>query len=135
MCLLFVCCLSAIIKSLTPHVDYPSSLAVAELVHCPLFPVRCSPWAPIYNVKTKREHIRTDLFTQHLPLESTQIPHGPNIIPPPIPLLAANHLRVQHLRHRLGHGFIEKLDPRLCKVGLAVFLLLLLGSCRVGVVA
>jgi hypothetical protein len=62
------------------------------------------------------------LFPEHLPFKSTQVPHRPNIVPPPIPLLPTYDLRIQHLRDRLGHGLVQELHPSFSKISLSVFL-------------
>jgi hypothetical protein len=86
-----------------------------------------------------RKEKRTDLLSQHLPLEPGKVLHRPDIVSPSrnegsyvraaqerkrvqkvkggsslLALGSSNRLCIQHLSCTLRDGLVQELDPRLC---------------------
>lgn len=61
----------------------------------------------------KRVPVLTDLLRQHIPLETGEIFHRPDVVPPPSALLATDRLPVQHLSYSSRNTFVEEFDPAL----------------------
>ena len=67
----------------------------------------------------------TNLLAEHLPFETTQILHRPNIVSPLVTLLSTNDLGIEHSCDSFRKRLVKKLDPCFGEVGLLVSLVLL----------
>lgn len=54
---------------------------------------------------------RTNVFSEHIPLEPRQILHRPNIISPPRTLFPSYRLCVEHIRNDARDFFVGEFDP------------------------
>lgn len=72
----------------------------------------------ISRYKIEREKIHTNLFRKHIPFESGQIFHRPDVVAPTGSFLASDRLSIEHFSNAPRHFLVLKFDPALSKVGL-----------------